>query len=246
MTSKNILLYGTLLFLLLVTTCVANFLDKHNLEIRTIEYQAVPQEEVQPVTEKDQFIQDIPIAALLPEKNTSQKETNTSFPSAKSVEKILHKEKERNNTVVFKTPTDTKAHTVVQKKVSAQRKKRVIKKKQPLKIVPSRKIVIEPVLITKTLSCSKSGKLYRWDKPFLQDIAQKAKKNRDLFVLLHSSHITPVKRSYLQHIRAYLIKKGVASNQIRIEVDTIEKSTAIVFSDKAKNNIELSLLERIQ
>jgi hypothetical protein len=133
------------------------------------------------------------------------------------------------------------------KKAKKQSIKKVMHKK---KIIPAakekrKKIVIQPVLLTRTLKPSLTGKLSYADKLFLENIAARAKKNRDLSVLLSTFDITPEKRKYLQKIKAFLRQKGLTSKQVKIEINREKREKKFLFSEQKTDKIELSLIERI-
>ncbi len=248
MTSKNILLYGAMLFLLLVTLCSAYFLDRYNPLIHTVNIPQISDCEIATLPSgEDPFIQSIPID-ILSDTNLTQPEkrsdTNASLPAKAPVPRVipakidytLVKKEEKAASSRTKTPANhmTAATVPPQKRIRTKSRKE-----------PQKRIVIEPVVLTKTMQVSASGKLYRWDKPFLSDIVQKLKRDKNLYVTITSAHTGNADRRYIQNLRRYLISHNIPKNRIRIRIAPTKSRTKIIPSDSSGHTIELSLIERI-
>ncbi|RUM67014.1 MAG: hypothetical protein DSZ05_03350 [Sulfurospirillum sp.] len=246
MTSKNILFIGALLFTLLVTSCVAYFLERFNPLIQTLPY-ATPQQksykQVVIIPEQNTTVSlsgendtsnaiiktDIETVFADPViKTEEQTETNRTIPKisqqiASRVDtKIIPKEEKRHRSIIVNQP----------------------KTQKPV-IVRKKGIVIQPVLLSKVLNPSRSGQLYRTDKTLLQDIAHKMKRDKNLYIVLSTLGITPKKRNYLKSVKTYLLEKGVKPGDIKLEINREDNYKKYVFSDRGKDKIELLLLERI-
>jgi hypothetical protein len=271
MTSKNILFLGSLLFVLLVTSCVAYFLEKYNPMFSTVSPASAEEVALQEITVPVEIEQVAPkafdgkidIDTITPEKNI------TIAPIPESIQKMpkpstqeIAVQKEQNRTENEKNQSNIKENIkpiliatkinkeIIPKKQIKKVQKPNIKKVTPKKkIMPApktkRKIIIEPVILTRTLNPSLKGSLSYEDKLFLQNIAARAKRNRDLSVLLSTSDITPEKRKYLQKIKAFLKQKGLTSKQVKIEINREKREKKFLFSEQKTDKIELSLIERI-
>jgi len=245
MTSKNILFIGGLLFALLVTSCVAYFLERFNPLIHTIKYTTHEKNEYTPViilpepnttvtlpveenrslslpAEQKEIPTEKPLTPKVPGINESLPKTSQPA-AAKKDHKIVPQKRKHHNTAQL--------HTKKEKEITAHRH--------------SKGIVIEPVLLTRTLHPSPGGLLYRNDKSLLRDIAQRIRHKGDLYLLLSTFGITPKKRSYMQRLRAYLLQKGVKPQQIKVEIKRASPNKKYIFSDQNKDKIELSILERM-
>ncbi len=236
MTSKNILFIGGLLFLLLVTSCVAYFLERYNPHIHNVVYRPSLQNEKPLVSPVEVSLGDIEEE----ERNTSILREQITILSKPATE-------ETNRSVPLPKGKTIATKVVQHKSVPAKKKRRTQKKKSPLKyvIVPKRKVIIEPVLWTKELALSPTGRLRQSDKSILMKFAQRAKQNRELSILISTSAMDTKRRSYLRQIRSYLQNRGVLPRQIKIELNREEREKKVVFSEQKRDKIELSLIERI-
>lgn len=280
MTSKYILLLGSLLFLLLVTSCIAFFLDRYhpNLIVQ------MPGEEMPlPVTQKrsqslpsnengDLFLHEIPIDTL--EENASSQTAPAAAPKtevatsavspAPTIEhnathrpsKSVKSAKEASSiptkhTTAKQIAAKKGAETSVPKqpgpvseRKAAPKAPTVKQKHHPKPLSQKRqKVIIEPVLLVKSLAVSPSGRLYRWDKPLLEDVARLVKADRRRSVELKAASATRKSHTYLQHIRHYLINHGVPGNRIRSEEQSLRNGQNVQ-STLHDLTIELSVIER--
>jgi len=246
MTSKNILFIGTMLFALLVTSCVAYFLERYNPMIETVTYTQSEQRTFTPVIIVPEPNATLPIpheenlttaAAIVTEKNVTRP---VILPK-----KVLP---EANKTVPkISEPVATKINRkIVPKKQKPKRPAHVKYTKKTKPAVNNKNgIVIEPVLMTKTLQVSRNGRLGNTAKALLRSVARKIKAGKDRYILLSTPGITAAKRGYLKQIKAYLLHKGVKPQQIKIKITRVKSGKKYVSSDTQKDTIELSLLERI-
>ena len=273
MTSKNLLFTGALLFLLLVTSCVVYFLERFNPFIHKVAYTEYETLSVNENISQTIFAEKVAIDTIETIENNFS-DINTTSTEVKPIhiakeqsqnhpEKTMAQKKEDINnskepeiiklaTKIDMTPipehitTSTKEIKKVQKSL-LKRKKNLRSSKKKVLSTPnkSKKIIIEPVLLTKELQVSPSGKLYRWDRTFLHDIAQKIKQNKKRYVTLLVTDKDATKRNYVRNIRAYLLKMGISKEQIKIKFKNRKQTNKYVFSDQKRDTIEFSLVERI-
>lgn len=264
MSSKNLLLLGSLLFLLLVTVCSVFFLDKYNPLM-----QSVTESEPITTTPADLFPQEIPIATAsqtvvntsLPEKNITtapaepevpaKHEANTTdqTPSLHTVAPKIDRTKIPAATLRKPKIPEQPLPAIAESKTTPEKiKKRVIQPKySTLEVTESsQSIYIEPVILNKTLHVSESGNLHRWDKTFLNDLAKRIKRGQNLILKVNATTpVTSQKRKYMQNIRRYLISRGVPSRKIKLIILKRTKGHEIIITDNRKEKIELALIERI-
>jgi hypothetical protein len=105
------------------------------------------------------------------------------------------------------------------------------------------KIIIEPVTMAKMLTVSRSGALFRLDKPFLRDIAAQLRADKRLHVVLKGAAATAVTKRYMQHIRDYLIAHHISAERIEL-IGAPRHTEAIELTDQQSDRIELQLIER--
>ena len=238
MTSKNILFIGTMLFALLVTSCVAYFLERYNPMIETVTYTQREERTFTPVI-------------IVPEPNatvTLPAEENKTTASAATEKNVTVPE--ANITIPkVSEPVATKINRKIIPKKPKPKPKRPAPVRHTKKIKPvvstKSSIIIEPVLMTETLQASRNGRLNNNVKALLRSVAQKVKEGKDRYILLSTPGITATKRVYLKHLKAYLLHNEVKSQQIKIKITRAKNGKKYVSSDTQKDTIELSLLERI-
>ncbi len=257
MTSKNVLLMGVLLFLLLVTLCSAFFWDRYNPDIETVNpgqsETAVSPSSFHTNTMEESFVEEVPIRTI-PKTNSSLTVSVPKEPLKKpSPGKTVIKEHPASirNVHAEINATDTK-HQIASDRNESLRQTPSVQKNPPVKGKTSpaqesgakkKKIIIEPVVETKVLTVSRSGQLFRWDRPYLKDLARQLKEQKNLYVVLRTPHITDVKRRYMQHIRDYMVKLGI--NPKRIKMVTKAKATKVSLTETQNNHVELLLTERM-
>lgn len=268
MTSKNLLFTGALLFLLLVTSCVVYFLERFNPFIHKVAY--TEYETLSPEANLSQtvFTEKIAIDTIktvendLSDSNTTSSQTppvqamrenSQNTTTGMSVVNNERNTTEKHKNVKLATKIDTTripetvtAAVVTKVKKPAMKKKvRHVVRKKSTNRQTKEKIVIEPVLLSKELHVSPSGKLYRWDRTFLRDIAQKIKQNKKRYIALSVTDKDATIRTYVRNIRAYLLKMGLHKEQIKIKFKNRKQTNKYVFSDQKRDTIEFSLVERI-
>ena len=238
MTSKNILVIGLMLFMLLVTSCVAYFLERYNPMIETVTYAQEEQRTFTPVI----IVPEPNATATLP----AQAEENKTTAAA-AIEKNVTLPEANITIPKVSEPVATKINRKIIPKKQKPKRPAPVRHEKKTKTVVSTKsgIVIEPVLMTETLQASRNGRLDNSVKALLRSVAQKAKAGKDRYILLTTPGITAAKRGYLKHIKAYLLHNGVKPQQIKIKITRAKRGEKYVSSDTQKDTIELSLLERI-
>ena len=255
MSSKNVLWLGSLLFLLLVTSCIAFFIDRFNPQITAVSYRATP-----PIHQshgniaEDRFTEHVTIATM-PEAEESNR---TVLPAPHVPESET---KSKPLTVPAKAASSAAATPPVapasQRKPSIQQhlkmpgtKPHKQHKTTPsatvdLKIKTTPALIVEPVLQSEMLTPSRSGKLYRRDRLKLSKIATRTLRNRELAIVLRSDRpLTPKMKRYLANIAHYLHRYGLSEKRIRIEATSHATESEAVHFDKENGKIELLLIER--
>jgi hypothetical protein len=276
MSSKNLLLLGSLLFLLLVTLCSVAFIERYNPLMQTVSDEDLVSEEIASKQDTpasaDLFTEEIPIATTpqpphtpliteenisqIPQPTTSKLETNVSVEdnlSSAPLHVIAPKidlDKLSLTTTTHAMESNKTVRTIHKSEPKVRKyRKRKQKRVITAPILQKDKIEIEPVILNRRLHVSTTGKLHRWDKTFLNDLAHRFKQNRRLLLELYTT--TPVSaptRIYMQNIRKYLIKHGVEAENIKLIVRKERKKRGIVITDDNHNkqkSIELALIERM-
>ena len=258
MTSKNVLLLGSLLFLLLVTLCSVFFWDRYNTEIATVNLTepqtdtALTSSSMQPQSEEKHFVEEVPIQSMVARHVAQQAEkapeqraavtspSETTAPTTTESPRTAQTKQPEVNTTLLQKPSQQNMQSspkVIQQPNTEKPSKVPKKQKQ-------KRVIIEPVVDTKLLTVSPSGNLYRWDKPWLRDLARRIKSQKNMQVHLKTDHMTPLKRTYMQHIRDYLVTQGIDARRVII-VSEANRSTNIVHTNTQNNQIELLLTERM-
>ena len=248
MTSKNILFIGAILFLLLVTSSVTYFLDEYNPLIETVTYEQEEQHTLRPpvvIAQETNTPHMLPLeenrtAAIVQEHNM----TSALIQPKKTLPEV-------NQTI---PETSKPLLTKIERKIVIIPKREKTKHRVPVKHVKKYKtsslrkksaVIIEPVVMTKTLQVSRTGRLNSRTKTLLRTVARKVKTGKGRYIRLATQDITAGKRNYLKELKSYLLHKGVSPGQIEIKITRTTNKKKYVFSDIQKNIIEFSLLERI-
>ncbi len=272
MSSKNLLLLGSLLFLLLLTACSVFFIDRYNpLMQNDMRYEPIMEEGTQlQDSDTGRFSETIPIATETEgtaehtgtesdvtqsqqqqHETSPQTEANLSHPAPPALRTIapeidLSRVPEADEMRARQQSAGEKrVHAAAR---SVKRKKRIAQPKRS-GMKPDRSggaILIEPVLLEKALTISPGGGLYRWDRTFLSDLADRMKRNRTLSLkVVTATPVATEKRVYMQNIRRFLIDRGVAPQRIRLIVQKRRKRSPVVITDNREESVELVLIERI-
>ena len=268
MTSKDVLFFGLLLLLLLVTSCIGYFWDRYNPEIVTVTSPApttLAQVETTALKPKETntspFIRQIPITTL----QTVTDETNRSqsVKTTASVHSIQPKKETGMPTEITSKQSSSKQHPLREKRIASDKKRHKTKrhitvthKAQHIekashrktafaKVKPKRKVEIESVLDTRELSIDHNAKLSPALRTYLSTIAHKAYRDSRLKIRLVTSDIDERSRIFLQKIRRYLIARGAAAKQIELKIKRKKQNRKYVVSNQKRDTIEVSLIERI-
>ena len=242
MTSKNILLFGTLLLLLLMTVCSALFLDRHNpmLDAAASE-ETISNTMLNTLPQEELFIKQVPINTL-PKKSLTQHkvtvETNIS------VSQHISKPKTIQNKIDYNQSIKSQQTKNVKRTYTTQHQKIKTHITHPKLKLPKKRILIESVLFSKNLTVSDNGKLYRWDTSLLLEVAKRIKNQNRLYIKLTTTTIGKKERVYLQNIRRYLLRQNVKKQQIKIIVEKHQSNTNFV-QTIGRPTIELAIVERI-
>ncbi len=256
MSSKNVLWLGSLLFLLLVTSCIAFFIDRFNPQITAVSYSSAPSaHQPRDKTAEDRFTEHVTIATM-PEAEESNRTTLLSpqVPDTETKSKPLTVPAKAASSATAPRPVApaSQGKPPVQQhlKVPGTKPRKQHKKTPPaavdLKIKTTPALIVEPVLQSEMLTPSRSGKLYRRDRLKLSKIATRTLRNRELAIVLRSDRPpTPQMKRYLTNIVHYLRRYGLSEKRIRIEATSHATESGAVRFDKKNGKIELLLIERI-
>ena len=263
MTSKDVLFFGLLLLLLLVTSCIGYFWDRYNPEIVTVTPPApttLAQVETTSPKPKESnespFMQQIPITTL----QTVTAETNKSQTVKTAVAahtlrpkkitevptKMISKQQtvNRQQNSLNKKPHETNRHRAATHKAKS-REKATHRKTAFVKTELKRKVEIESVLDTHDFPVDQNAKLSHSLRAYLVAIAHKAHQNPRLMIKLVTSKTDERHRRFLQKIRRYLLRQGVTAQQIELKIKRKKQNRKYVVSNQKRDTIEVSLIERI-
>ncbi len=247
MTSKNILWLGSLLFILLTTSCIAWFIDKHNPEIKHVDYQTSTNNTIQIQT--DPFAKDVQIDEFIG-KHIKEEIAHIEIPVTDTIEnntstpKKVQKKQEKKP-VLIATKID-KSIIPVSTKIS--QKKALIKK------IPSvdkkvhyntpKQFEIEPLLATMQLDIAKDTTLHTKQKHLLNSLIHKAKQHPNAHLKIELSKLSYTNKTYLKAIKRYLQKRGISARRIHTKIATSAYPIQIV-KIHHNDSVEISLIERL-